>query len=88
MNNFDITTATLGLICVECDHAMTHTSGPDSPRPGDLSLCIRCGSLNIYDDAMRFRRPTIDEYLQAAADRELQRLRRAILSIPQKVRHG
>lgn len=84
--NFDVTTETPGLVCVECDYAMDATSGPDKPHSGDATLCIRCGSLNIFDEQMRLRRPTIEEYLEAAADRDVQRTRRAILSVSKEDR--
>ena len=75
---FDTETVTPGLICVECDHAMNRGRGPGTPGPGDFSLCIRCGSLNVFEQQMRFRRPTDAEMLEAAADREIQAIRRAI----------
>lgn len=81
---FDRESETPGLICVECSHTMDRTSGPDTPRPGDIALCIRCGSANAFDEGMRFRRLTDDEMFEVAKDREFQRARRAIHEVQKK----
>jgi len=80
------TTETPGLVCVECGYETTHTCGNGRPGPGDFSLCIKCGSLSVFDAEMKFRRPTDDEIFAAAKDAGIQKLRRAILSIPRAER--
>lgn len=68
--------------CCECGHQMDACSGPCEPSPGDLTLCINCGSLNVFADDLTLRYPTDDEFFAAAADSDLQRMRRAILALP------
>jgi hypothetical protein len=68
--------------CVECGYETDHASGgKESPEPGDASLCIMCGSLSIFADDLTLRAPTVQEMLRAAADRNIQTLRRAILMV-------
>lgn len=70
--------------CCECGHKVNMASGEGTPSPGDFSLCIECASLNVFSDGITFRQPTLDEYLIAAADSELQALRRIILKVQAK----
>lgn len=79
--NFDTETVTPDLVCVECGKPMDRTAGACAPGPGDFTLCIGCASLNIFNDDMRFRKPTDEEMLAAAADAEFQTARRAILKV-------
>lgn len=68
--------------CVECGKKMDMASGRGAtPEPGDFTLCIRCGSLNVFDVDLTLRRPTLDEYVESTHNREIQRLRKAILHV-------
>lgn len=79
--NFDQTTEIPKSQCCECGYEPDRVSGPGMPSPGDASLCIACGSLSIFADDLTMRAPTKDEMLQAAADSDIQRLRRIILQV-------
>ena len=79
--NFDTESVTPALVCVECGHGMDRTSGPCAPGPGACALCFFCGSLNVFDADMRFRRPTDAEVFAVARDEDFQRARRAILEV-------
>lgn len=70
--------------CCECGHTTDAASGPCAPKPGDLSLCIECGSLNAFAENLMLRKPTEEEYLDVAADANFQAARRAILSFKGK----
>lgn len=37
--------------CCECGYMTDSAGGPGSPKAGDFSLCIKCGSLNVFDGA-------------------------------------
>ncbi len=67
--------------CVECGHPLSASGGPCEAKPGDLSLCIYCGSLNAFADDMTLRMPTVDEFLEVAADSEFQEARRALMKM-------
>lgn len=75
----DDTTETPGCVCVHCQHQHSHTTGNGTPEPGDFSLCIRCGNLNVFDDNLRFRRATRKEAREANHMDELQDLHAAIM---------
>ena len=64
--------------CCECGEVLRACSGPGTPSPGDFSLCFGCGCLNVFGDDLALRRPTDEEIFMAAADRDLQTLRRGI----------
>lgn len=51
--------------CVECGKELDGASalGPDaSPSPGDVTLCIHCGSASIFTEELLLRRPTAEEF--------------------------
>lgn len=75
----DDTTETPGLVCVHCQHEHTHTTGSGSPAPGDFSLCIQCGNLNVFDENLRFRKATKREAQEANEMDELQDLHAALM---------
>lgn len=82
--HLDHTTKLAPSPCCECKHVVDHTTGDGAPSPGDWTLCIRCGSLNVFDDNLMLRSPTLDEYLDAAKNSDVQRIRRAILAVNSK----
>jgi hypothetical protein len=73
------TTETPGCICVHCGHEHSHTTGDGTPGPGDFTLCIRCGGLNVFDDHLRSRKATREEAREANEMDELQDLHAAIM---------
>lgn len=34
---------------------------PQVPDPGNISLCIDCGDLSVFDDNLELRLPTVEE---------------------------
>lgn len=73
------TTDTPGCICVWCSKVHTHTTGDGTPAPGDFSLCIECGNLNVFDEQLRLRKATREEAQEANDMDELQDLHAAIM---------
>ncbi|MGE5510278.1 MAG: hypothetical protein ACM31O_03390 [Bacteroidota bacterium] len=88
MLRFDVETAIPMSVCCECGSSFDLASGPATPQPGDFTLCIRCGSLNVLDEELRLRAPTREEMLSAAANSELQRLRRTICEVQAQASKG
>jgi hypothetical protein len=72
--------------CVECGYKMDMAScvNGGTPRSGCFSLCIRCGSLAVFDDTLRLRKPTLDEYVISMLMPDLQEMRAAILAMPKE----
>lgn len=85
MLSIAIETITPETQCCECGYKTNRASGPVAPSPGDFSLCMKCASLNVFDANMTMRSPTLDEFLLAAKDSELQLLRKIILDANEKI---
>jgi hypothetical protein len=71
--------------CLKCGHGFDRASGIGSeparePKPGSISLCIRCGAAAVFTDGpARLRELTADEERDIAADPEIARIRHALL---------
>ena len=39
-----------------------------APKPGDVTICLRCGSVLLYDDRLHVRFPTRKEMREVIAD--------------------
>lgn len=53
--------------CPVCGHildAATSINGEFEPRPGDVTLCVQCGEILIFNKDLRGRIPTAEEKLQ------------------------
>ena len=81
------TSETPGCVCVHCGKEHTNTTGDGLPAPGDFTLCIGCGNLNVFDDHMRFRRASIREAREANNMDELQDLHAAIMRANAEAKH-
>jgi hypothetical protein len=58
--------------CPFCGHWLDRvTAGPANPDavpvPGDITLCIQCGGVLVFDDGMKVRPPTPEEQAEAEA---------------------
>lgn len=55
--------------CWSCGKELDGATGKEGgPSPGDFSLCVECGELNVYDDNLKLRKPTDDEREDAESD--------------------
>ena len=73
--------------CPECGYVMDAASvadgAPRRPEPGDVTLCIKCAAVAVFDDALHLRKPARSEWRKYSPEirRELERARRAILKM-------
>lgn len=77
----------LTLVCPHCGAIQDSATpafgapdfGDDPPGEGDLAICISCGEWVFFDPdaAGRLRKPTDDEAVDIATDRDCQDARRA-----------
>lgn len=67
--------------CTECNQLLDAASfiGDErvKPRPGDISLCIRCGHMTAFKDDMRRRELSDEEMHEMAGNAALLKLQRA-----------
>jgi hypothetical protein len=52
--------------------------GTGAPQPGDFTLCIKCGALNVFADDLTHRAPMPEEDADANANPLIQALRIAL----------
>lgn len=57
-------------VCPECGdvHDCQSNASPDDTRPpvpGDFTVCLNCGEVMVFDDALRPRRSTLEERSEA-----------------------
>jgi hypothetical protein len=50
-----------------------HGASKASPAPGDVTVCIYCAAVSIFDDELCLRRPTPDEQREIARDPRVQK---------------
>ncbi len=75
------------ITCPECHYVANRCAGvatESRPVPGDLSLCIACAAIAVFDDELRLRRPTEEERAWAENDAYVRFTRAAIERINQK----
>jgi hypothetical protein len=61
------TTRTPACRCPYCGRklsAASHFSEEVAPHPGDISICIGCGEVLLFDEGLRVRRPTTAELIE------------------------
>jgi hypothetical protein len=67
--------------CSSCGYrfnATTDLTGDAVPRPGDYSICIKCGHLMVFNDDLRLREPTDAEIVEVAGDPQMLDMQKAI----------
>ena len=65
--------------CWYCGDELDACSGLEhehSPSPGDMTICIRCGSLSIFAEDLSMRQPSLEE-LDSIPEESRQQLRMA-----------
>lgn len=78
--------------CANCGKRLDRASGVVAknarnfkrPKPGDLSLCIGCGHVSVFDEGLRLRAPTAAEIVKWAGDDRLVAASTALASIKRK----
>lgn len=64
-------------LCPYCGHTLdAATAGPFNPdaepRPGDVTVCLHCIELLVFDEATLPRKPSGDELLDVRTDPQVQ----------------
>lgn len=74
--------------CLACAKPITRATGarrgePEvAPEPGDVSICLKCSAIAVYDEELILRAPTEDEESVISRDPDVVRA----LQILEKVR--
>lgn len=66
------------LACGKDISAATGVGGARMPKPNDISLCLYCGHLMLFDHQLLLRNPTDDEMRAASQDQRVLTVRRMI----------
>lgn len=67
-------------ICTAHHDATSNLTGPNRPGDGDITVCIVCAGVSIYDFSRpgKLRFPTDDELVEIDKDPEVARIRWAL----------
>ena len=74
------TTRLPACVCASCgadNDAATDPLREFAPMPGDVSICLKCGHLGIFDGEMQVRDPTSEEMYELAGHPEILRMQAA-----------
>lgn len=66
--------------CPNCKKVSDMAYGPNSddpPTPGDVSICLYCQSISVFDEDLILREPTEEEILEMPLD-EISHLQRKL----------
>lgn len=66
--------------CIECGYRIDTTAnmfGARFPKPGDITVCIKCGHLTAFDFHMKQRKLTDEEMLYISGDKRLLAIQEA-----------
>lgn len=64
--------------CVDCGYMLDTCSGEADPKPGDITICIRCAGINAFDKNLILRRPTEKELVEIGGDPGMKKIIEAI----------
>jgi hypothetical protein len=67
--------------CPFCGYKVDHASSLDGkhrPSEGDISLCLSCAQILIFDEDLKLREPTPEEYKEASAMEGVKKAQRVI----------
>ena len=70
--------------CLYCGHVMEMASNPfgdGGPRPGDLTVCIKCAGYLQYDETLHLQMPVDLEKEPVEVLKRLEMTRYAILTV-------
>lgn len=61
--------------CLNCGYLIDRARVCDSPitrpRPNDVTICMKCGEILIFDHELKFRKPNKDDLDSIATDTNL-----------------
>ena len=68
--------------CPFCEYqhdGATQINGNNLPKPGDVSICIKCGLVGVFDDNLDVRKPTAKEEAEFKKDDTITEAQKSIL---------
>jgi len=66
--------------CLDCKTPLDAVTDPitnQRPKPGDITICLRCGHVMAFGKKLRVRPLTDDELIEMAGDPEMIYLQKA-----------
>ena len=71
-------------ICGYVMDAATMVNGSAGPKPGDVSICMRCGAVNLFGEDLTIRAPTADEKTAIMASENWRLIQRTVFLVRTK----
>jgi hypothetical protein len=75
--------------CLNCGKILDAASDPfgkQKPRPGDITICIKCGHVMAFNSDLQYRELTSEEILIIAGNKKLITLQKARAEIMKEVK--
>lgn len=72
------------IICSVCNHvlnAASQVNGNKMPAPDDITLCIGCGNIAVFNDDLELRQPTLEESIKLKKNKNLMHIQEIIFSV-------
>lgn len=77
--------------CTICDSPLDAATGAlhtgARPEAGDVSVCLYCGNVAVFDEALSLRSPTTEEKSIFDRDEQLAKVRNAVNDRVRVARH-
>jgi hypothetical protein len=77
-------------VCPKCGYvtdSLGQADGDGVPRPGDVSLCLKCGHLTAFAEDLSLRELTDDERQAVAEDEDIQAIERTRQAVMKRTGH-
>lgn len=65
------TTKTISMNCPWCGYHLDAATGLNKPKPGDVSVCINCLNLLVFNDQIFGEKPTEEKFAELRSDHQL-----------------
>lgn len=75
LGGFDQSFETKDAVCPHCGIELSGAAGPAAPKEGDVTMCINCAGICIFNDDLTLRFPDATELAELEADPNVSQVR-------------
>lgn len=67
--------------CGKVNDLASSFKGKEKPEPGDISICIKCAGILVFDEELRIRRPTDSELINIQTSQSWSEVAKVIQAV-------